>query len=332
VTTASLRDTIHGALILAPMTKGSNLPYRRLCQELGARVTMSEMTVARRLKQKRNSEFALIRKAAGERCFGVQLAGNNPEEMAWAAALVESRGADLVDVNLGCPIDYFTSKGLGAALAREPRRVGRIVAAMKQAVRVPVTVKIRLGWNDEHRNYLDVARAAVDAGADAITVHGRTRAARYTTSADWTAIGEAAAGRHDRGALIKPWLFREAVEGDLDLTAEERLEIDRRYVALAKEHWGADEHGVSRIRVFLLWHLGFWCRYAPRRADGSYPAMQVRESWTPRTPLEALLARSDAPAHEYLADRLLADEPVDPAHAPAAAAAPEIDDDRAEAG
>ena len=360
MTTASLRDTIHGALILAPMTKGSNLPYRRLCQELGARVTMSEMTVARRLKQKRNSEFALIRKAAGERCFGVQLAGNNPEEMAWAAALVESRGADLVDVNLGCPIDYFTSKGLGAALAREPRRVGRIVAAMKQAVRVPVTVKIRLGWNDEHRNYLDVARAAVDAGADAITVHGRTRAARYTTSADWTAIGEAAAVmpvpvigngdllfRHEidaalatgcaaimsaRGALIKPWLFREAVEGDLDLTAEERLEIDRRYVALAKEHWGADEHGVSRIRVFLLWHLGFWCRYAPRRADGSYPAMQVRESWTPRTPLEALLARSDAPAHEYLADRLLADEPVDPAHAPAAAAAPEIDDDRAEAG
>jgi tRNA-dihydrouridine synthase 3 len=360
VTDVSLRDTIDGALILAPMTKGSNLPYRRLCQELGARVTMSEMTVARRLKQKRKSEFALIRKAAGERFFGVQLAGNNPEEMAWAAALVESRGADLVDVNLGCPIDYFTSKGLGAALAREPRRVGRVVTAMKQAVRVPVTVKIRLGWNDEHRNYLDVARAAVDAGADAVTIHGRTRAARYTTSADWKAIADAAAAlavpvigngdllfRHEidaalatgcaaimsaRGALIKPWLFREATEGDLDLPAEERVEIYRRYVALAKEHWGDDERGLSRIRVFLLWHLGFWCRYAPRRADGSYPAMQVRESWTPRTPLEALLARADAPAHEYLAGRLLAGETIDPAHAPAPAAAQEIDDDRAEAG
>src|SRR5213075_2790005 len=118
------------------------------------------------------------RRAPDERFFGVQLAGNNPEEMAWAAALVAARGADLVDLNLGCPIDYFTSKGLGAALAREPRRVGRIVAAMKQAVVVPVTVKIRLGWNDQHRNFLDVARAAIEGGVDAIFVHGRTRAAR----------------------------------------------------------------------------------------------------------------------------------------------------------
>src|SRR6476469_6658500 len=188
----SLRHTLQGALVMAPMTKGSNLPYRQLCQELGARVTMSEMTVARRLKQKRRSEFALIRRAADERFFGGQLAGNNPDEMAWAAQLVEARGADLVDVNLGCPIDYFTSKGLGAALAREPRRVRRIVDAMKQAVKIPVTVKIRLGWNDEHRNYLDVARAAIEGGADAIFVHGRTRAARYTMNADWKAIGEVA--------------------------------------------------------------------------------------------------------------------------------------------
>jgi tRNA-dihydrouridine synthase 3 len=346
---------------MAPMTKGSNLPYRRLCQELGARVTMSEMTVARRLKQKRRSEFALIRRAPDERCFGVQLAGNKPDEMAWAAALVESRGADLVDVNLGCPIDYFTSKGLGAALAREPNRVRRIVEAMKRAVRVPVTVKIRLGWNDAHRNYLDVVRAAIDGGADGIFVHGRTRAARYTQSADWQAIGDVAAAapvpvvgngdllfRHEidaafahtgctavmtaRGALIKPWLFREATEGDLDPPAEDRVGIYRRYVALAKEHWGDDERGTGRIRQFLLWHLGFWCRYAPRRADRTYPKMQQRESWTPRTPLEGLLARTDAPAHEYLADALLAGAPIDSGLAPEPAAAREADDDALEAG
>ena len=357
----SLRDTLHGALVMAPMTKGSNLPYRQLCQELGARVTMSEMALARRLKQKRRGEFALIRRAADERFFGVQLAGNKAEEMAWAAELVEARGADLVDVNLGCPIDFFTSKGLGAALAREPRRVRKIVEAMKLAAkRIPVTVKIRLGWNDEHRNYLDVARAAVEGGADAVFIHGRTRAARYTMTANWQAIGELAASiavpvigngdllfRHEidaglatgctavmtaRGALIKPWLFREAIEGDLDLSGEQRMEIYRRYVALAKAHWGGDEHGVGRIREFLLWHLGFWCRYAPRRADGSYPAMQRRESWTPRSPLEALLARSDASAHGYLADRLLAEEPIDPEAAPEATDAREIDDDKAEAG
>ena len=357
----SLRDTLQGALVMAPMTRGSNLPYRRLCQELGARVTMSEMTVARRLKQKRRSEFALIRRAPDERFFGVQLAGNKAEEMAWAAELVEARGADLVDVNLGCPIDYFTSKGLGAALAREPRRVRRIVEAMKQAARrIPVTVKIRLGWNDEHRNFLDVARAAVEGGADAIFVHGRTRAARYTMSADWNAIAEVAAAvpvpvigngdllfRHEidaalrtgctavmsaRGALIKPWLFREATEGDLDPTGDERIEIYRRYIALAKSHWGGDERGVGRIREFLLWHIGFWCRYAPRRADGTYPAMQRRESWIPRTAVEAFLARSDAPAHEYLADRLLSEAPIDVDAAPGPAEARAIDDDKAEAG
>ena len=357
----TLRETLQGALVMAPMTKGSNLPYRRLAVELGARVLVSEMAVARRLKQKRKSEFALIRRAPAERVFGVQLAGNNPDEMAWAAELVESRGADLVDVNLGCPIDYFTSKGLGAALAREPRRVRRIVESMKRAVKhVPVTVKIRLGWNDEHRTYLEVARCAVDGGADAVFIHGRTRAARYTSSADWNAIGELATAvpvpvigngdllfRHDidaglatgctavmsaRGALIKPWLFREAVEGDLDPGGEDRVAIYRRYVALAKGHWGADDHGVARVREFLLWHLGFWCRYAPRRADGTYPAMQRREAWTPRSPLEALLARADAPAHAFLADRLLAEDAIDPAAAPEPSVPQDIDDDKAEAG
>lgn len=358
---AELRDTLHGSLILAPMTKGSNLPYRRLCQEMGARITMSEMVVARRLRQKRRAEFALMRRAPDEHFFGVQLAGNKAEEMAWAAELAASRGADFIDVNLGCPIDYFTSKGLGAALAREPGRVRRIVDAMKKAVTIPVTVKLRLGWNEERRNVLEVARAAIEGGADAITVHGRTRAARYKTSADWAAIAEVAAGvavpvvgngdilfGHQfrplleqsgcttamaaRGALIKPWLFREVTGGDLDLSAEERLDVYRRYVELALQHWGEDEHGRGRAREFVLWHLAFWCRYAPPRPDGTFPVMQQRESWTPRSPLEHLLARSDAAAHGYLADAMLAGASIDPALAPAAAEAREIDDDAAEAG
>ncbi len=332
------------------MAKGSNLPYRRLCVELGARVTMSEMTVARRLKQKRRAEFALIRRSPDEVCFGVQLAGTNPEEMAWAAALAESRGADFVDVNLGCPIDYFTQRGLGAALARQPPRVGRIVAAMKAGVKVPVTVKLRLGWNDRMRNAVEVARAAADAGADVITVHGRTRAARYRQDADWNAIAEVAAavpvpvvGNGDllfpheiddarrragvsavmvaRGALIKPWIFREALEGYREIDADERLRVYRRYVELALEHWGDDEHGRSRVREFLVWHVGFWCRYVPRHADGSWPTLQQREVAPASTGLEALLARSDGAAHGYIADQLLADgdltDPPPPGDTPA---------------
>ncbi len=343
----SFLSELPGSLVLGPMTKGSNLPYRRLCVELGARVTVSEMTVARRLKQKRRSEFALIRRAPDEPCFGVQLAGNQPDEMAWAAALVVSRGAEFVDVNLGCPIDYFTSKGLGAALARQPKRVQRIVEEMVRAVPgVPVTVKFRLGWNADNMNYLDVAKAAVDGGAAALFVHGRTRDARYRTAADWDAVGdvvravpvpvvgngdmlfphEAAAARARsgcaavmaaRGVLIKPWLYREMHEGYRDLTADERLAIYRRYVALALAHWGDDDRGRTQVADFTRWHFGFWCRYAPRRTDGSWPGLQAREDMTfGRTPLERLLARPDEAAHGWVTDRLIANEPVDPDAAP----------------
>jgi tRNA-dihydrouridine synthase 3 len=365
----SFLEMLPGALVMAPMTRGSNLPYRQLCIELGARVLVSEMTVARRLKQRRNSEFALIRRAPGEPCFGVQLAGNRPDEVAWAAALVEARGVDFVDLNLGCPIDHFTRMGLGAALGRQPTRVRRIVEAMRAAVRVPVTVKIRLGWNGAHRNYLDLARAIVDGGASAITVHGRTREARYRQPADWAAIGEIAAAVpvpvigngdllfphefHDqlresgcvaamaaRGVLIKPWLFREIATGYRDIAAEERIAIYRRYVALAGAHWGRrhqfdaarpetaakgsaalaaadmlasgepgaplDDHARTRIREFLRWHVGFWVRYAPQRPDGSWPSMQQREStFAPRSALEALLARNDDAAVDYITDELM---------------------------
>lgn len=348
--------TLPGAVVLAPMTKGSNLPYRRLCVELGARVLVSEMVVARRLKQRRRSEFALLRRAPGEPCFGVQLAGNKPDEVAWAAALAEARGADFVDLNLGCPIDHFTRMGLGAALGRQPTRVRRIVEAMCQAVKVPVTVKIRLGWNADHLNYLDLAKAIVDGGAAAITVHGRTREARYRSPADWAAIAEVAAavpvpvvGNGDvlfphevqehlqasgcvalmsaRGALIKPWLFREVATGSYwDITAEERLAIYRRYVVLAIEHWGRrlpaepdaagtvdttgavtlDDHGRERVRDFLRWHVGFWVRYTPQRPDGSWPSMQQRESgFVPRSPLEALFARHDDAAADYITEQLI---------------------------
>ena len=342
----TFQQQLPGAVVLGPMTRGCNLPYRRLCVELGARVTVGEMALARRLRQKRRSEFALIRRAPDEPCFGVQLAGNKPDELGWAAALVEERGADFVDLNLGCPIDRFTRIGLGASLARQPRRVHRLVEAMKGAVsRVPVTVKIRLGWDDEHRNYLEVARAAVEAGADAVTVHGRTRNARYRNAADWEAIKAVAdalpvpvIGNGDilfphhveaahasgcvavmaaRGALIKPWIFREAVDGYRDISGEERVEVYRRYVALALEHWGDDDRGRRQVSDFTRWHLGFWCRYAPQRPDGSWPGMQEREPITfARDALETLLARQDEAAHAWLTDRLVLGDQVDPAAAP----------------
>jgi tRNA-dihydrouridine synthase 3 len=354
----SLSDSLPGALVLAPMTKGSNLPYRRLCVELGARVLVSEMVVARRLKQRRRGELALVRRGPGEPCFGVQLAGNQPDEMAWAAQFVEERGADFVDLNLGCPIDHFTRRGLGAALARQPNRVARVVAAIRRAVAIPVTVKLRLGWNATHLNYLEVARSAVDAGASALTVHGRTREARYRHPADWDAIAEVArtvsvpvigngdllhahevdhrlatsscaAAMTARGALIKPWIFRDLERGDTAVSASDRVGIYRRYVALAREHWGRragndtaegpdlDDYGRNRLRDFLRWHVGFWVRYAPQRPDGTWPSMQQREArLLCDSPLEALLARTDDSAIDYITDQLLdggdLDDPPEP--------------------
>jgi len=346
----SFTDILTGAVVMAPMTKGSNLPYRRLCVEFGAQITVSEMTLARRLKQKRGGEFALIRRFPGEPCFGVQLATNKPDEAAWAAALVEARGADFVDMNFGCPIDYFTRKGLGAAIGQHPGRIRRLVDAMKRSVaHIPVTAKIRLGWNESSLNYLAQARAAVDGGADALFVHGRTRNARYRSAADWDAIAaivsavnvpvigngdllfghEIAAARQQSGAaavmvaraaLIKPWIFREVREGDWDISAEDRVAIYRRYAELARDHWGGDAHGMVRVRTFIRWHLDFWCRYVPRHADGTYPSMQRREAAMPaRSPLEALLARGDEQAFDYLADRLAAGDAIEPDEVPAAA-------------
>jgi tRNA-dihydrouridine synthase 3 len=312
------------------------------------------MTVARRLKQRRQSEFALIRRFDGEPCFGVQLAGTNAEELAWAAALAAARGADFVDLNCGCPIDHFTHKGIGASLGRQPSRQRRLVEAMKRAVgATPITAKVRLGWNEDARNVLDQARAIADGGADALTVHGRTRNARYRTAADWDAIGAVASAvdipvigngdvlfGHDvptfrdrsgctavmtaRAALIRPWIFREHAQGYLDLDAEQRLAIYRRYVTLAREHWGDDDHGLARVRQFTRWHLDFWCREVARRDDGSFPAMQVREPERPRprSELEALLGRDDAAALDYVADSLAFEREIRPPEAPPPGGAP----------
>jgi hypothetical protein len=124
-----------------------------------------------------------------------------------------------------------------------------------------------------------------------------------------------------RGALIKPWIFRELSGEHWDITIDERLAIYRRYVALGIEHWraprtadgepntgGIDDFGRQRLREFLRWHVGFWVRYAPQRPDGTWPSMQQREStFVPRSPLEALFARADDPALDYITDQLIDD-------------------------
>jgi tRNA-dihydrouridine synthase 3 len=347
----SVPSPFRDAVVLAPLTVGGNLPFRRLATELGADVTVGEMTVVRKLLGGSPSEFALLKSHPDERFFGVQLADKKPESLVEGARLAESRGARFVDLNCGCPIDQITRRGLGASLLRKPTRLGRLVAAMKGAVSIPVTVKLRAGWHEDKVNASEVARACEDGGADAIAIHGRTREQRYSKAADWDLIGRVAAERGvpvigngdiltpyeardrmarsgvrsvmlGRGALIKPWLFREIRTGSTWLpTPEERFSTLWRFVELLREHFGADERGSRRAMRFLPWHLNFFCRYVPlpeethAEAAREHPLLQSRlQPPPPSSTLERLLGDARPETHQRLAEELLASASRDEAH------------------
>jgi len=127
-----------------------------------------------------------------ERPIAIQIFGGDPEKMAAAAQIVEGMGADIVDINMGCPVPKIAKHNAGCSLMREPEHAASIVSAMTKAVKIPVTVKMRAGWNDDERNAPRLARMVEDAGAAAVTIHGRTAAQSYTGSADWSIVAEIA--------------------------------------------------------------------------------------------------------------------------------------------
>ena len=332
-----------GRLIMAPMTRGTDLPFRVLAREHGAEVCLGEMAYAHKVVRGDKAERALLRRDAREACFGVQLAGKNAEVMAEAARIAADHGADFVDVNLGCPIDDATRRGFGAALLERPSRVGAIVAAMKRAVTVPVTVKLRLGWSDAKPTFLKIARAAEEAGADALALHARSRAQRYRRAAYWGRVAELVAasrvpviGNGDifswrdavarleetgcaavmagRWALAKPWIFREFLERrDLSPDPAARLAVVRRYVELCREHFGDDEHGRARTRRFLVFHQDFFRRFRPEGDGRGVNADDPRE-WggEPRNDVEQWLCRGDLEAAEALCRWLVDGGPAEP--------------------
>ncbi|MET7244636.1 tRNA dihydrouridine synthase DusB [Methylobacterium sp. EM32] len=177
---------LRGAL-LAPLSGVTDLHMRRIARRLGATATVSEMVAAEDFA--RGTEEARLR-AEGEGVLPhvVQLAGCDPRWMAEGARLAEANGADVIDVNMGCPAKAVTGGQAGSALMRDLDHAERLLAAVREAVSVPVTVKMRLGWDDATRNAPDLARRAERLGYAAVTVHGRTRQQFYTGRADWAAI------------------------------------------------------------------------------------------------------------------------------------------------
>lgn len=329
-------------LLLAPLTKGGNLPFRRLCVDFGAVVTMSEMAYATQVVKGIRKELALLRKADCEPCFGVQLAASKPEPAIEAARVALERGAAFIDLNAGCPIHEAVRRGMGACLLDKTRNLERLLGELVKAVPAPVTVKVRTGFKESRINVMETTRMAEEAGVAGITVHGRTREQRYTKTADWDLIGEVVRARKvpvvgngdvltwyeaeerlqrsgaagvmlGRGALIKPWLFQEIREGrELAPSPFERVSISRRLAGYLSEHFGEDEHGRERSSDFLAWHLGFFHRYRPlppeewRERSLQHPLLQTRmDAVVTEDPLERVLAHPEEETHRAMAGILL---------------------------
>lgn len=317
----------NNSVILAPMSKGSNLPFRRLCCDFGVDVTVSEMIFASALSKGNRKDLALLRRAPQEQCFGVQVLTNNPEDLKNSIPIIEEAGADFIDLNCGCPIDEAVNKGMGAQLLDRLKKFEQLLAVLKENTHIPYTVKLRAGYKEGHVNIETTSKLAEEYGASAITVHGRTREQRYTGAADWNIVKRAVENVHipvigngdiltwyeaedkkaqsgaqaimiGRGALIKPWIFQELREKrDLNLTPQERIAIYLRLTIYMLEHFGNDTHGQRTVSNFLLWHFDLFNRYrylpeAQYHQDSlQHPLIQTRlDNIYDGDPLEVVLA------------------------------------------
>ncbi len=282
--------TINGPAVLAPMAGVADRAFRELCVSFGASYVVSEMVSAKGLEYHNQKTGELMELSGIERPAGIQLFGSDPQTMARAAASAMSCSPDIIDINMGCPAPKVANNGCGSALMKTPELCGRIVEAVKAAVPVPVTVKIRKGWDAESVNAVEVAKICADSGADAIAVHGRTREQMYQPYADWDiiaqvkkAVGIPVIGNGDvdsaqkaaqlleqtgcdlvmvgRAALGNPWIFSQI---NAYLTDSCRIipppGIHERMLVMAKHirricELKGEAHGMREARKHAGWYL-----------------------------------------------------------------------------
>lgn len=180
--------TLDNPVILAPMSGVSDMPFRRLAKRCGAGLVVSEMIASQAMIRANRQTMKMATSCAEEFPMSVQLAGCEPEVMAEAAKLNQDRGAAIIDINMGCPVKKVVNGDAGSALMRNEKLAGDIIEAVVKAVDLPVTLKMRTGWDIGNRNAPTLARIAQDAGVQMVTVHGRTRNQLYNGHADWAFI------------------------------------------------------------------------------------------------------------------------------------------------
>ncbi|GAB4304591.1 MAG: tRNA dihydrouridine synthase DusB [Myxococcota bacterium] len=275
--------SLRNKFILAPMAGFSSAPARRICVEMGAGAAITEMVSGAGMVYGEKKTLEYLNPYEGESPLWAQLFGADPMIMARAAEIAVRMGADILDINFGCPVKKVVKSGAGCALMRNPPLAAEIVRAMKGSVSVPITAKLRSGWEEKERNYAEFCEAIIRAGIDGICLHPRTRAQGFSGRADWREIkrlvglssvpvfgsgdvfsmGDAlrmlaetdcAGVMVARGALGNPWIFKELLSGEkYSVSAEERFEVIMRHLRLTVEHFGGRElAAVKSFRAMLV--------------------------------------------------------------------------------